>query len=170
MKIILTILFLSVFAFGQADSKKKFDKNACDVLSNEYLAEKMNWNAKMIKKDETKFRRASVCTINHGEENMLVRIGEKSEKAIARKSLEKQYAGFLKNGEEGLKYMEIDSDENTQILYAAGEEKFGFTTFIARKRFGNERNFRVEIRSKTRNENDAKALVLEMVEKGNSLN
>lgn len=170
IKTIITILMLSAFAFG-FNSEEIFiasdfsKKKACEVFDNKYLADTLNWNSSIIKKEETKFRRASVCTINHSEENMLVRLGWKSDRAVNNKVLEKQFANFLKKGEKGIKYKEISNQNGNQILFGKGQEKLGFITYIARKRFGNEKAIQVEIRSKTRDEESSRKLVLEMIEK-----
>ncbi len=166
MKILITVLFLSVFVFGQNSELDNFSKmNPCDVLSNTYLVESMNWTKELIKKNEEKFRRSSVCTINHDEENMLVRLGWKSEKAVNNEVLAKQFAGFLSKGEKGIKYEEISNKDGIQVLYGKGQEKFGFITYIARKRFGNKKAIQIEIRSKSRDEESSRKLALEMIER-----
>ena len=166
LKTIIAILCLSVFTLGGISSSGDISKlNSCEVLSNDYLAKVLDWSASAIKKDETRFKRASVCTINHDEENMLVRLGWSSSAAKKNRVPERQFAKFLKDGEKGMKYEEVSKNTESQVLFGKGQEKFNFITYIARKRFGNSSMIQVEVRTRSKDEEKYREKVLEMIEK-----
>ena len=173
--LILCVLLNLSYCFGQTGNTSSSataqlqKQKACEVLSIEQVADLLNVDVANLVKEDMSFaegKRRSICHIVVKDEiaSYNMRLGWKSERAQAKKVLEKNYAKYLSQGEEQMKnYQELKNDGDVQILYGVEKGKQG-TNHLIRKRYGNSAEVKIEILTSTENQ-ELKNLLLEIVEK-----
>lgn len=126
------ILFLSFLNLSCTSSS--FEKNrafsdelkhqaACEAINPASLTSTFGWAVLEIITQDLGFNeKRTACSFVYDEEKLFVRLGWKSEKAEAMKTLENRFKIFLQNGENGLVYEPLVTDN---LIFGKKSDRFG---------------------------------------------
>lgn len=141
-------------------------KNACESIDNFSLEVILDWVATdMIKKEDHFDTKFSICNIRHLDEALKIHLSWKSEVAINNELLTKDYEKWMDIGDNGRVYTELERGEGYQIIYNRSNRSNNGKAYLARKRFGDASEVQIEFESSTKDEEYAKAKLVELLSK-----
>lgn len=145
-------------------------QKACEALSLTAVAALMGVEEATIKQEDMSFgEKRSICYYytKEGNRKFFIRMAWKSEQAQKNEVLQKQYAGYLANGEDAIKkYDELSGSAQGQILFGIGQDRENKSVHILRKRYGNEAELQLELTKEEKDET-VQALLMDVLEKLN---